>query len=140
MTSFIPPAVAALAARTVVDIVSRVRPPANLVISNVPGPRQPLYLAGAELQALYPVSVVMDGVGLNITVMSYRDHLDFGIVADRGQIEDVWPLMERIADALEELDKVICGPKRRSRARKRQRSDGRATGGRGRRRAGSKRS
>ena len=141
MTSFIPPAVAALAARRVVDILSRVRPPANLVISNVPGPREPLYLAGAQLQALYPVSVVMDGVGLNITAMSYRDHLDFGIVADRDQIEDVWPLMERTADALEELDKVICGPRRRSRARKRQRSDdGGARGGRGRSRAASKRS
>jgi diacylglycerol O-acyltransferase len=118
VTSFIPPAVAGLAARRVVDILSRVNPPVNLVISNVPGPREPLYCAGAELQALYPVSVVMDGVGLNITVMSYRDHIDFGIVADREQIDDVWPLMNRAASALEELETVICGRKgRRSPAR-----------------------
>jgi diacylglycerol O-acyltransferase / wax synthase len=108
-TAFIPPAVAALAARTTVGILSRTRPPLNLVISNVPGPRDPLYLAGARLEAHFPVSVVMDGVGLNITVMSYRDHLDFGIVADREQVDDVWGLMEGAGRALEELESVICG-------------------------------
>ena len=113
-TSFIPPAVAARAARTTVEVLGRTRPPLNLVISNVPGPRQPLYCAGAQLQAHYPVSVVTDGVGLNITVMSYRDHLDFGIVTDRGQIEDAWPLLASAARALEELESVICGRRRRS--------------------------
>src|SRR3954469_3923571 len=100
-TAFIPPALAALAARTAMDILGRTRPPVNLVISNVPGPRSPLYLAGAQLQAHYPVSVVVDGVGLNITVMSYRDHLDFGIVADREQVDGsgrcstAWPRSSR---------------------------------------------
>jgi WS/DGAT/MGAT family acyltransferase len=108
-TAFIPPAVAALAARTTVGILSRTRPPLNLVISNVPGPRDPLYLAGARLEGHFPVSVVMDGVGLNITVMSYRDHLDFGIVADREQVDDVWGLMDGAGRALEELESVICG-------------------------------
>jgi diacylglycerol O-acyltransferase len=108
-TSFIPPAVAARAARTIVEIMGRTRPPVNLVISNVPGPRAPLYLAGAQLQGNYPVSVVIDGVGLNITVMSYRDKLDFGIVADREQVDDVWTLMDGAARALVELETVICG-------------------------------
>jgi diacylglycerol O-acyltransferase / wax synthase len=108
-TAFIPPAVAALAARTTVGIMSRTRPPLNLVISNVPGPRDPLYCAGAQLEAHFPVSVVMDGVGLNITVMSYRDHIDFGIIADRQQVDDVWSLMDGAARALEELETVICG-------------------------------
>jgi WS/DGAT/MGAT family acyltransferase len=108
-TAFIPPAVAALAARTTVGILSRTRPPLNLVISNVPGPRDPLYLAGARLEGHFPVSVVMDGVGLNITVMSYRDHIDFGIIADREQVDDVWSLMDGAARALEELESVICG-------------------------------
>jgi diacylglycerol O-acyltransferase / wax synthase len=40
------------------------------------------------------VSVIVDGVGLNITVMSYRDHLDFGIVADREQVDDVWSMLD----------------------------------------------
>ena len=114
-TAFIPPAVAALAARTTVGIMSRTRPPLNLVISNVPGPRDPLYAAGALLQAHFPVSVVMDGVGLNITVMSYRDHVDFGIVADRNQVDDVWSLMDGTTAALEELESVICGRRPASR-------------------------
>jgi diacylglycerol O-acyltransferase / wax synthase len=92
-SAFVPPAVAALAARTTVGIMGRTRPPLNLVVSNVPGPRSPLYIAGARLEAHYPVSAVVDGVGLNMTVMSYLDHVDFGIVADRDQIPDVWPLL-----------------------------------------------
>ena len=53
-TSFIPPAVASLAARTMMDVMGRTRPPLNLVISNVPGPRNPLYCAGARLRPTSP--------------------------------------------------------------------------------------
>jgi diacylglycerol O-acyltransferase len=106
-TSFIPPAVAALAARTTVELLGRTRPPLNLVISNVPGPRDPLYCAGARLETMYPVSVVVDGVGLNMTVMSYRDHLDFGIVTDQGQIPDAWPFMAHLRDALDEMETAL---------------------------------
>ena len=108
-TSFIPPAVASLAARTTMEVMGRTRPPVNVVISNVPGPRSPLFLAGAKLEANYPVSVVVDGVGLNITVMSYLDHLDFGIVADRDQVDDVWTLMDRLSGALDELTETVLG-------------------------------
>ena len=55
--------------------------PFNLFVSNVPGPNVPLYYAGAELLAYYPVSALFDGQGLNITVMSYRGNLFFGLVA-----------------------------------------------------------
>ena len=65
------------------------RPTWNLVISNVPGPQFPLYCAGARLVANYPVSVITDGMGLNITVMSYDGHMDFGLVADRDQMPDL---------------------------------------------------
>lgn len=106
-TAFIPPAVAALAARTTMQILGRTRPPVNLVISNVPGPRNPLFLAGAQLQATYPVSVIVDGVGLNITVMSYRDHLDFGIVADREQVDDAWELLDDLRAALHEFEAAV---------------------------------
>jgi len=108
-TSFIPPAVLARAARTTMEILGRTRPPINLVISNVPGPRQPLYCAGAQLQANFPVSAVLDGVGLNITVLSYRDHVDFGIVGDREQVDDAWSLVEGAQRALHELDELVCG-------------------------------
>jgi hypothetical protein len=116
-TSFIPPAVAALAARTTIDLLGRTRPPLNLVISNVPGPRDALYCAGARLEKLFPVSVVVDGVGLNMTVMSYRDHLDFGIVTDQGQIPDAWPFIDHLREALDELETVLpkqAAPTRRT--------------------------
>ena len=51
---------------------------ANVAVSNVPGPQVPLYLAGAELKAYYPVSIVAHGLGLNITIVSYNGSLDFG--------------------------------------------------------------
>jgi diacylglycerol O-acyltransferase / wax synthase len=108
-SSAIPPAVLALAARTTVDVLSRTRPPVNLVISNIPGPREPLYLGGALLEAAFPLSVLVDGVGLNITVLSYRDHIDVGIVADRDQIADTWPLMEGITRALDDLEAALGG-------------------------------
>ena len=57
------------------------RPIHSLVISNVPGPDFPLYLAGAELVAGFPLGPVMDGAGLNITVMSYRGVLNWGLMA-----------------------------------------------------------
>jgi diacylglycerol O-acyltransferase len=104
-SAFVPPAVAALAARTTIGILSRTRPPLNLVVSNVPGPRSPLFIAGARLEHHYPVSAVVDGVGLNMTVMSYLDHMDFGVVADRDQIPDVWPLVRA---AQREVDRLAA--------------------------------
>jgi hypothetical protein len=100
------------------ELGGRLAPPLNLVISNVPGPRDPLYLAGAELQANFPVSVVTDGVGLNMTVMSYRDHVDFGLVGDRNLMGDTWSLMDGLESALDELCEVICRKKRQPAKRK----------------------
>jgi diacylglycerol O-acyltransferase / wax synthase len=102
---FIPPAVFSRAARLTFALgASRASRPAwNLVISNVPGPQIPLYMAGARLEAHYPISVITDGMGLNITVMSYCGHLDVGIAADRDQMPDLWSLVEWMGEALEEL-------------------------------------
>ncbi len=102
---FIPPAVFARAARMTFGFsTSRAgRPTWNLVISNVPGPQFPLYMAGARLEANYPVSVITDGMGLNITVMSYMGHMDFGLVADREQMPDLDTLLDDLRDDLETL-------------------------------------
>jgi diacylglycerol O-acyltransferase len=101
---FIPPAVFSRAARATFALSTSVgRPTWNLVISNVPGPQFPLYLAGAKLLANYPVSVITDGMGLNITVMSYDGDCDFGIVADREQMPDVSCLMDWLRDELDAL-------------------------------------
>ena len=108
---FVPPALLARSNRVIAQLagVERFRPAINLTISNVPGPQLPLFCAGAKLEANYPVSVITDGVGLNITVLSYMGHLDFGIVADREQIDDIWPLLDRLCHSLEELDEAVCG-------------------------------
>jgi WS/DGAT/MGAT family acyltransferase len=102
-TQFIPPAVFSRAARITFSLAATRTPVWNLVMSNVPGPQFPLYCAGAKLLANYPVSVITDGMGLNITVMSYLGHLDFGIVADREQMRDVWKLIGWLHDSLREL-------------------------------------
>ena len=70
--------------------LSDVMPPsANVTISNVPGPRQTLYAAGAELLNIFPVSIAAHGLALNVTVQSYRDQLDFGLIAGANVLPDV---------------------------------------------------
>lgn len=100
---FPPPAVFSLAMR----LVTRRRMPVNLVISNVPGPRAPLYAAGARLVHYYPVSTILDGQGLNVTVQSYLDTLDFGLVACRELVPDLWDLLDAIIDDLAQLGKAV---------------------------------
>ncbi|HJP66092.1 MAG TPA: wax ester/triacylglycerol synthase family O-acyltransferase [Actinomycetota bacterium] len=78
----------------------------NLVISNVPGPPIPLYFAGARLVEMYPLGPVMDGAGLNITVLSYMDTMDWGLIACRELMPHIWGLAADIPDALAELVKA----------------------------------
>jgi WS/DGAT/MGAT family acyltransferase len=79
------------------------RPVHNLVISNVPGPPFPLYLAGAELVTAYPMGPVFEGAGLNITVFSYMGSLDFGFNAATNAVPDIWELASCVKPAFEEL-------------------------------------
>ncbi len=104
-TEFAMPAVLAQAARIVTrtHVLDRLNPPFNVIISNVPGPRDPLYLGGAEMLRYYPVSAISEGQGLNVTVISYRDHLDFGLVACRELIPDLWDFEPFFAESLAEL-------------------------------------
>ncbi len=101
----IPPALLARAARVTARLaVTRgMEAPTNVVISNVPGSPVPLFCAGARLEAQYPVSAIGDGLGLNITLLSYRDRLDFGVVACREALDDAWDLVERLHAAHAEL-------------------------------------
>ncbi|MEX2293296.1 MAG: wax ester/triacylglycerol synthase family O-acyltransferase [Acidimicrobiales bacterium] len=79
------------------------RPLFNVTISNVPGPPFALYSAGARLLANYPIGPIMDGSGLNMTVMSYLDQLDFGLLACPDVLDDVWGLADGLHAALAEL-------------------------------------
>ncbi len=97
-SQFPPPAVFALAMRTATRVTGRYGMPVNLVISNVPGPREPLYAAGAKLVHYYPVSTIIDGQGLNVTVQSYLDTLDFGLLSCRELVPDLWAMVDAMVD------------------------------------------
>src|SRR5205823_14957038 len=108
-TQFTPPGLTALAARlsSRLRIADFANPPFNVTISNVPGPQHPLYSAGVRQLALHPVSIVTDGLGLNISLVSYEGRLHFGIVACRELVPELWSLMDYHADSLVELRKLV---------------------------------
>jgi diacylglycerol O-acyltransferase / wax synthase len=97
-------------------IADSLPPAANVTISNVPGPQAPLYLAGAKLLTLYPVSIPAHGVALNITVQSYCGALDFGFTACRRTVPDVRKLADFHVDALHELSEALPAEARAAKA------------------------
>lgn len=99
-------AAAGLYGRT--GLADRIPPIANLVVSNVPGPDQPLYLAGARLRTYWPVSIVEHGLGLNVTLQSYAGSLDFGILAARVGMPDARPLARGLHEALSEMSEATA--------------------------------
>jgi hypothetical protein len=106
---FAPPALAIRAARVAsrFRVGDRMRLPFNLVISNVPGPREPLYLELAQLEHYYPVSSVAETQGLNITVQSYCGTLDFGLVSCRELVPDLEHLADLLVDEIGVLAKAV---------------------------------
>lgn len=84
-------------------VADRIPQVANLVISNVPGPPVPLYMAGAKMLTNYPTSIVVHGLALNITVQSYDRSLDFGFMADGQALPDVRELADAIVIAFDDL-------------------------------------
>jgi len=107
ISDFALPALTARAARVVfaTGLLHRL-PPFNLCISNVPGPNVPVYLCGATLLAHYPVSVITDGQGLNITLVGYLGQLHFGLLACRELVPDIETLAGYLVDELELLLKA----------------------------------
>jgi WS/DGAT/MGAT family acyltransferase len=89
---------------------------ANVVISNIPGPRVPLYAAGARMSTYWPVSIVEHGLGLNITVVSYADAMGFGFTTARAAVPDAHELTQALAEAFEELLVKTCKPRTAARA------------------------
>ncbi len=102
---FSSPVVATAASRYVtnMNLGDQLSRPANLVISNVPGPRNALYFEGAKMDHYIPVSTINEGMGLNITVLSYLDHLDFGFIASRELIPDLWDMADLHIDEIARL-------------------------------------
>jgi WS/DGAT/MGAT family acyltransferase len=103
-----PAGVAALAARlyTRAHGADRHRPIWNVVVSNVPGPRIPLYQAGAKVEAMYPIGPVHEMCGLNVTLFSYQDMVYVGLNADRDLVPDVEAIATGICESIEDLAKL----------------------------------
>lgn len=103
------PLVAASALRLAsrLRLADRVNLPTNVVISNVPGPRTPLYVGGAQMENYIPLSIVTDGMGLNITVHSYLNNLDFGLIACRELVPDLWDLLDMHFDEIRSLQETF---------------------------------
>jgi diacylglycerol O-acyltransferase len=107
-----------MALATVLGLGSRF-PAFSTVISNVPGPRQRMYWNGARLEGIYPASIPFHGFAVNITLVSYAQSLDFGIVACRRSVPHVQRLIDYIEEALVELEDVagLNAPPKRARRR-----------------------
>jgi len=98
-------ALTSAAARVVVQ--SR---PFNLVVTNIPGPQQPLRVLGAELQALVPAVNLTEGSGLGVALASYAGQLTFGCIADPHRVPDLAAFADSILASFEELEKAALSP------------------------------
>ena len=92
------------------QLIKRLPMLANLAISNVPGPPLPLYLAGAKFLSFHPLSIIVHGLALNITMQSYAGHVDFGIVADKKALPHANYLAKAIEAAFKQALTVFASP------------------------------
>ncbi|MGD0287843.1 MAG: wax ester/triacylglycerol synthase family O-acyltransferase [Acidimicrobiales bacterium] len=106
---FTPPALIGAAARLITSmrLFDHVRPAFNVTISNIPGPPFPLFLAGARVAGIYPLGPVVEGAGLNMTVMSYCDTVYFGLNGCRTTVAGIAELPVMITESLDELLAVV---------------------------------
>jgi diacylglycerol O-acyltransferase len=88
-------------------MVSSAPPPFNIVVSNVPGAREPMYWKGARLDGNYPLSIALDGQALNITLTNNADNLDFGLVGCRRSVPHLQRLLLHLEDSLTDLEQAV---------------------------------
>ncbi|MGH3970758.1 MAG: WS/DGAT domain-containing protein, partial [Mycobacterium sp.] len=98
---------APLALAAVPGYVSSAPPPFNIVISNVPGPTEPMYWGGARLDGNYPLSIALDGQALNITVVNNAGNLDFGLVGCRRSVPHLQRLLGHLETSLKDLERAV---------------------------------
>ncbi|WP_197321608.1 wax ester/triacylglycerol synthase family O-acyltransferase [Saccharomonospora sp. NB11] len=99
--------VAPFAVAPLPGVVTHTRPAFNVVISNIPGPRSQLYWNGARLDGLYPASVLLDGLALNITTVSSGGTLDVGITGCRRSVPHLQRLLTYLEDGLSALERAV---------------------------------
>ncbi|WP_136244412.1 WS/DGAT/MGAT family O-acyltransferase [Mycobacterium intracellulare] len=97
----------ALALAAVPGWVASTSPPFNIIISNVPGPTQPIYYGGARLDGNYPLSIALDGQALNITLASNAGNLDFGLVGCRRSVPHLQRLLAHLESSLKDLERAV---------------------------------
>ena len=95
---------APLGLAAVPGFVSSAPPPFNIIISNVPGPTEPMYWGGARLDGNYPLSIALDGQALNITLTSNAGNIDFGLVGCRRSIPHLQRLLGHLESSLKDLE------------------------------------
>jgi diacylglycerol O-acyltransferase / wax synthase len=86
--------------------VSSAPPPFNIVISNVPGPTEPMYWGGARLDGNYPLSIALDGQALNITMTNNAGNIDFGLVGCRRSVPHLQRLLGHLESSLKDLERA----------------------------------
>lgn len=97
----------ALALAAVPGWVASTSPPFNIIISNVPGPTQPIYYGGARLDGNYPLSIALDGQALNITLTNNAGNLDFGLVGCRRSVPHLQRLLAHLESSLKDLERSV---------------------------------
>ena len=97
----------ALALAAVPGWVASTSPPFNIIISNVPGPTQPIYYGGARLDGNYPLSIALDGQALNITLANNAGNLDFGLVGCRRSVPHLQRLLAHLESSLKDLERAV---------------------------------
>ncbi|OBI34298.1 diacylglycerol O-acyltransferase [Mycobacterium sp. E1386] len=97
----------ALALAAVPGWVASTSPPFNIIISNVPGPTQPIYYGGARLDGNYPLSIALDGQALNITLANNAGNLDFGLVGCRRSVPHLQRLLAHLESSLKDLERSV---------------------------------
>ncbi|MGI9294164.1 MAG: wax ester/triacylglycerol synthase family O-acyltransferase [Pseudomonadales bacterium] len=124
----LPPSLANTAMKTLYNnrLSDLLPPPMNLVVSNFPGPRTPLYMEGAELQRTYPIGPITAGSGLNMTFMSQMDHMNFSVQTCREKLPEAWDLADGIMEWIGTLEERSHAAARSSVVRKPARKKARA--------------
>ncbi len=93
---------------TKLKLLNKLNMPFNVVVSNIRGPKRPLWCAGNRMVEIYPIGPLVEGIGLNVTVMSYIDRLGVGILACRDLIPDLDDFTQYMHESFAELEKVTA--------------------------------
>ncbi|MGO8864784.1 MAG: WS/DGAT/MGAT family O-acyltransferase [Acidimicrobiales bacterium] len=84
-------------------LANRLHPPVNVVLSNVAGPRKRIFFGPIELEGLYSVGPILEGIGLNITAWSYEGALGISVLGCPASVPDPWLIIDALHDSLDEL-------------------------------------